>query len=256
LFYKIQRLLLCLPFVSLAENNKMPDGKLYLIPSFLGETKAEKVFPLFNHETIVSLSYFIVEEIRTARRFLKSISKDINIDSLNFYLLNEHTRPEEISTYLDAALKGFDIGLLSEAGMPCIADPGAAIVRMAHEKGIAVVPLTGPSSIFLALSASGFNGQNFVFHGYLPIDRATRDRKIKEIEQQAHSKNQTQIFIETPYRNLALFEALLEVCRSETALCIAADITSDSEFIKTRSIAEWKKQRPELHKKPAVFLIG
>jgi 16S rRNA (cytidine1402-2'-O)-methyltransferase len=233
----------------------MPNGKLYLIPSFLGETSSEKVFPFHNMETIVSINHFIVEEIKTARRFLKTISKAIEISDIYFYLLNEHTKPEEISAYLDAATQGNDIGLLSEAGMPCVADPGAAIVRMAHEKGITVIPMTGPSSIFLALSASGFNGQNFTFHGYLPIDKTARAKKIREIELQVYSKNQTQIFIETPYRNMAVLETLLETCRSETALCIAADITSDSEFIKTKSIAGWKMSKPELNKRPAVFLL-
>lgn len=233
----------------------MTKGKLYLIPSFLGNTIVERVFPFYNMETIVSINHFIVEEIRTARRFLKKISKAIDVENMNFYILNEHTKPEEISHFLDATLEGNDIGLLSEAGMPCIADPGAAIVKMAHEKGITVIPLIGPSSLFLALAASGFNGQNFCFHGYLPIEKTVRSRKIKELEQSAYTKNQTQIFIETPYRNGAMFDALLKNCRSTTHLCIAADLTLETEFIRTLTIEQWKKTAIDLNKKPAVFLL-
>jgi 16S rRNA (cytidine1402-2'-O)-methyltransferase len=233
----------------------MAKGNLYLIPSFLGETAPEKEFPVCNLETIVGINDFIVEEIRTARRFLKKISKTFDISAINFCILNEHTGAQEMSSYLDAALNGKDMGLLSEAGMPCVADPGAVIVRMAHEKGIRVIPLPGPSSVFLALAASGFNGQNFCFHGYLPVEKSARALKIKELEQTAYARNQTQIFIETPYRNNAMFDALLHNCRPGTLLCIAADITLETEFIRTNTISQWKNQGAELNKKPAVFLL-
>jgi 16S rRNA (cytidine1402-2'-O)-methyltransferase len=233
----------------------MKSGKLYLIPSFLGESLPETVFPSRNIEAVSLIRYFIVEEERTARRFLKSINKSIDISLLQFHLLNEHTQAGEISSYLNAAMEGHDIGLLSEAGMPCIADPGAKIVSMAHQKGITVVPLTGPSSVFLSLAASGFNGQNFCFHGYLPIEKADRIRKIQEIEKQIYAKNQTQIFIETPYRNMAILDALLSTCRASCLLCIAVDITLPTEIIKTQTIENWRKNKPELNKRPAVFLL-
>jgi 16S rRNA (cytidine1402-2'-O)-methyltransferase len=233
----------------------MIHGKLYLIPSFLGESAPDTVFPSRNIEAVSLIRDFIVEEERTARRFLKSLNKSIDISLLKFYLLNEHTHISEISEYLNAAIEGRDVGLLSEAGMPCVADPGSMIVSLAHQKGITVVPLTGPSSVFLALAASGFNGQNFCFHGYLPIDKSARIHKIKEIEQQIYLKDQTQIFIETPYRNMAILDALLSACRAGSLLCIAADVTLQTEFIKTRTIESWRKNKPELNKRPAVFLL-
>jgi 16S rRNA (cytidine1402-2'-O)-methyltransferase len=233
----------------------MATGKLYLIPSFLGESPADQVFPIRNAHLVALLTDFIVEDERTARRFLKKINPYIDISLLTFHLLNEHTDDKDISSYLDATTAGRSMGLISEAGMPCVADPGAAIVCMAHEKGISVVPLTGPSSIFLALAASGFNGQNFCFHGYLPKDKNERGKKIKELERFAHSLNQTQIFIETPYRNHVMFDALMNYCNPSTLLCIAADITTESEFIRTQTISAWKKQVPDLDKRPAVFLL-
>jgi 16S rRNA (cytidine1402-2'-O)-methyltransferase len=233
----------------------MEKGKLFLIPTLLGEGGWEHVIPAKNVETVIAISDFIAEEERSARRFLRKISKTIDIDKLNFNILNEHTNPEEISAYLDATDEGRDVGLLSEAGMPCVADPGSSIVMMAHEKGIKVVPLTGPSSIFLALAASGFNGQNFCFHGYLPVDKGARIKRIKDLEREANEKNQTQIFIETPYRNHAMFDALLQNCRPHTHLCIAVDITLATEFIRTLTIEQWKKEKVEINKRPAVFLI-
>ncbi len=233
----------------------MQKGKLYLIPSTIGETPVDVVIPAYNREVINQIKIYIVEEIRTARRFLKKAGLIKSIDELTFFVLNEHSKPEEIDNYLDAIHKGENIGLLSEAGVPCIADPGADIVSIAQQNGIEVVPLVGPSSILLALMASGFNGQQFTFLGYLPVDKNLRITKIKEIERNVFQKNETQIFIETPYRNNQLIESLLQTCRSETLLCIATDITLSTAFIKTKTIAAWKKSVPDFHKKTTVFLL-
>jgi len=233
----------------------MQKGKLYLIPSTIGESPIDKVIPAYNKDVINKIDIYIVEEIRTARRFLKKSGLVKPIDDLTFFVLNEHSKPEEIDNYLDAIQKGENIGLLSEAGVPCIADPGADIVRIAQQKNIEVVPLVGPSSILLALMASGFNGQQFAFLGYLPVDKNLRINKIKEIERNIFQKNETQIFIETPYRNNQLIESLLQSCRNETLLCIATDITLETAFIKTKTIAAWKKSVPDFHKKTTVFLL-
>jgi len=233
----------------------MNKGKLYLIPSTIGESTIDMVIPPYNREIINKIDIYIVEEIRTARRFLKKAGLIKPIDDLSFFVLNEHSKPEEIDNYLDAIQKGDNIGLLSEAGVPCIADPGADIVSIAQQKNIEVIPLVGPSSILLALMASGFNGQQFTFLGYLPVDKNLRANKIKEIEKNIFQKNETQIFIETPYRNNQLIESLLLTCRSETLLCIATDITLETAFIKTKTIAAWKKSVPDFHKKTTVFLL-
>lgn len=221
----------------------------------LGDTEIERVLPSFNREVIISVKYFIVENIRTARRFLKKVDKDIDIDSLSFVELNKHTTPESISTYLEPLEKGNSIGVISEAGCPAIADPGADVVAIAQRKGLKVVPLIGPSSILLSLMASGFNGQSFAFHGYLPIEKGDRVKKIKALEQLVYSEHQTQIFIETPYRNNKMIDDLISVCRPQTKLCIAANITCDDEFIRTMSLKDWKKSIPELSKIPCIFLI-
>lgn len=221
----------------------------------LGDTEIERVLPSFNREVIISVKYFIVENIRTARRFLKKVDKDIDIDSLSFVELNKHTTPESISTYLEPLEKGNSIGVISEAGCPAIADPGADVVAIAQRKGLKVVPLIGPSSILLSLMASGFNGQSFAFHGYLPIEKGDRVKKIKVLEQLVYSEHQTQIFIETPYRNNKMIDDLISVCRPQTKLCIAANITCDDEFIRTMSLKDWKKSIPELSKIPCIFLI-
>ncbi len=233
----------------------MKKGKLYLIPTTIGETSIQKVLPSHNSDIINTIEYFIVEELRTARRFLKKAGIIKAIDELNFYTLNEHTKPEEIFNYLEMIEKGYNIGLLSEAGVPCIADPGAEIVKIAQEKNIDIIPLIGPSSILLSLMGSGFNGQNFAFLGYLPIDKKQRSDKLKDIERNIYQNNQTQIFIEAPYRNNQMIEAILNTCRNETMLCIACELTSDNEFIKTKSIASWKKTKFDFHKKNTVFLI-
>jgi 16S rRNA (cytidine1402-2'-O)-methyltransferase len=228
---------------------------LYLIPVTLGETEISKVLPPYNKEIITSIRYFIVENIRTARRFLKQTDAEIDIDSLTFYTLNKHTSATELSGFLKPIADGNSIGIISEAGCPAVADPGADIVAIAQKKNIPVVPLVGPSAILLALMASGFNGQSFAFHGYLPIDAGERAKTLKILEQRIYSENQTQLFIETPYRNGKLVEDILKTCKPATRLCIAADITLAGEFIKTKSIAEWKKQVPDLSKRPCIFAI-
>lgn len=230
-------------------------ASLYLIPVTLGETTFSKVLPAHNREIILSIRHFIVENVRTARRFLKLTDQDINIDTLTFYTLNKHTSDTELSGFLKPIEEGHSIGIISEAGCPAIADPGADIVAIAQRKNIPVIPLVGPSSILLALMASGFNGQSFAFHGYLPIDAVQRAKSLKMLEQRIYSENQSQLFIETPFRNGKLVEDILKTCKPSTKLCIAADITLESEFIKTKSIAEWKKQIPDLSKRPCIFAI-
>lgn len=235
---------------------KTSPGKLYLIPSFIAETDADTAFPLHNKQVITLISDYIVEDERTARRFLRKMNPLIRIEDLNFLLLNKHTPDSDRLSYLEPALQGRDMALLSEAGIPCIADPGAILVGFAHELGVKVVPLSGPSSIFLALAASGFNGQEFCFHGYLPIDRHLRVKKIRELESEAHHKSRTQIFIETPYRNKTMLDAIVQTCRPGTRLCVAADIGGPEEWIRSCSIENWKARPGEPGKRPAVFLIS
>ncbi|GHT14934.1 S-adenosylmethionine-dependent methyltransferase [Bacteroidia bacterium] len=230
-------------------------ASLFLIPVTLGETAIPKVLPPYNKAVILSLGHFIVENERTARRFLKQTEPDIDIDVLTFYTLNKHTSKEELSGFLKPIADGHSVGIISEAGCPAIADPGADIVAIAQQKNIRVIPLVGPSSILLALMASGFNGQSFAFQGYLPIDNDQRIKTLKNLELRVYSENQTQLFIETPYRNGKLVEDILKTCKPATKLCIAADITLESEFIKTKSIMEWKKQIPELSKRPCIFAL-
>ena len=233
----------------------MEKGVLYLIPSSLGEITPERSFPAFNTSIIASLHHFITEEIKTARRFIRKVCPDFIIEEADFMIFNEHSVADDLSSYLAPLLQGMNVGLLSEAGLPCIADPGSAIVMAAHRKQIKVVPLVGPSSIFLALMASGFNGQNFTFHGYLPVEKPEREKRIREIERIAYSGLQTQIVIETPYRNLHLFESLISVCREGTMLCIASELTTPVEYIQTHSITGWRGKTPPIHKHPAVFLL-
>lgn len=231
-------------------------GTLYLIPSALGESPSPADFPENNLRIMEKLHHFVVEDVRTARRFLKKILPSIKIDDLAFQILDEHTKPEEVAVLLDPVLEGENLGILSEAGLPCVADPGALLVSYAHENGVKVVPLTGPSSIFLALMASGFNGQNFTFSGYLPVDKKERDTKIRELEGSAYQKDQTQVFIETPYRNQQMMESLVETCHSQTRICIAVNLTMPDEMILTRTVEQWKRMKwPEIRKKPAVFLL-
>lgn len=231
-------------------------GKLFLIPAPLGEnTGISDVIPESVQSTIKSLGLFIVEELKTARRFLKRVDKNINIDALNFMVYNEHSLKENPHQYIEPLLKGSNAGLLSEAGLPCISDPGSEIVAEAHRQKIEVIPLSGPSSLLLALIASGFNGQNFAFHGYLPVDKNLRAKKIRQLEMLTQQHKQTQIFIETPYRNHQVLEALLSICNDETMLCIAVDLTLPTQKIISQPIRDWKKTLSELHKRPAVFLL-
>ena len=234
----------------------MDKGNLYLIPTPLGETSLETVLPVYNLQILHNIDTFIVEELRTARRYLRKAGYQRDFETVTFYLLNEHTPDDEATGMLEKLMTGNHIGLLSEAGLPCIADPGNIIVRLAHRKGIRVIPLTGPSSIMLALMASGLNGQNFIFHGYLPVKPNERTKSLRELEHGATRYNQTQIFIETPYRNLQMLESLVKTCHPSLVLCIAVDLTQPTEWIRSMTISEWKKQKPELHKRPAVFLLG
>jgi len=231
------------------------DTALYLIPVTLGDTAIETVLPPYNREIIVNIRHFIVEDIRSARRFLKKVDRDIDIDTLTFYELNKHTSPDDISGYLKPLLAGNSMGVISEAGCPAVADPGADVVAIAQRKNLKVVPLVGPSSILLAVMGSGFNGQSFAFHGYLPIESGERAKKLKMLEQRAYTENQTQLFIETPYRNNKMLDDILQNCRPQTLLCIAADLTCEGEYIKTKSISDWKRKKPDLSKIPCIFLL-
>ena len=230
-------------------------GKLYLIPTTLGENEPLEVMP-YSVKTIVELlNHYVVENEKSARRFIKKITPKKVQSSLVMMKLDKYVIEIETRTYLDFCDQGISVGLLSEAGVPAVADPGATIVKLAHEKGIQVVPLVGPSSILMALMASGLNGQNFAFNGYLPIDNSERKKGIKALEKLSMEKNQSQIFIETPYRNQKMFTDLKSVLSPRTLLCIAIDISLPNEFIKTFTIAHWKKQSPDLHKRPAIFII-
>lgn len=229
---------------------------LYLIPVTLGDTAIEAVLPAANKEVIVGIRHFIVEDVRSARRFLKKVERTIDIDSLTFYELNKHTPAEAISGYLTALQQGQPMGVISEAGCPAVADPGADVVAIAQRKGLRVIPLVGPSSIILSVMASGFNGQSFAFNGYLPIEPAERVKRLKQLEQRIYTEHQTQLFIETPYRNHKLLDDILQHCRPQTRLCIAANITCPGEYIRTRTIQAWKQQPPiDLNKIPCIFLL-
>ena len=231
------------------------DSALYLIPVTLGDTPLDKVLPAYNKEVILQIKHFIVEEVRTARRFLKKVESSIDIDSLTFYPLNKHTQATDIAGYLKPLMDGEPMGVISEAGCPAVADPGADVVAIAQRRGLKVIPLVGPSSILLSVMASGFNGQSFAFHGYLPIEQGERTKRIKMLEQRSYVENQTQLFIETPYRNRRLLEELIQTCRPQTRLCIACNVTCDDEYICTKSMKEWKGHLPDLEKRPCIFLI-
>ena len=228
---------------------------LYLLPVTLGDTAIDKVLPAYNAGIIREIKHFIVEDVRSARRFLKKVDREIDIDTLSFYPLNKHTSPEDISGYLNPLAEGHSMGVISEAGCPAVADPGADVVAIAQRRNLKVVPLVGPSSIILSVMASGFNGQSFAFHGYLPIDASERTNTIKKLEGRIYSEHQTQLFIETPYRNNKLAEELIRTCRPSTKLCIASNITCEDEYIHTRPVKEWAGKVPDLSKKPTIFLI-
>lgn len=230
---------------------------LYLIPVTLGETEYQKVLPEYNKKILRGIKNFIVENRRSAIRFLKLADSSIDIDLLEFLELNEHSDLARISNYLDPLLKKkLPMGIISEAGCPAVADPGAAVVEMVQKKNLKVVPLSGPSSMIMAVMASGLNGQSFAFNGYLPVKPNERAAKIRQLENRAWNEKQTQLFIEAPYRNLKMLESILNSCRNETLVCVAAGLTTEQEFIKTLSVAEWKKSNePPINKVPAIFLI-
>lgn len=230
-------------------------GKLYLIPTTLGEMNPHDVLPQTVKRTIDFIENYIVENEKTARKFIKSIHPEKTQSSLKISTLNKYTEAAEYNTMISPCLAGINIGLMSEAGCPGVADPGAVIVKIAHEKGIQVVPLVGPSSILLAMMSSGMNGQSFAFNGYLPIDKDEKKSALKNFENLSNIKNQSQIFIETPYRNNKLLEDFLQVLQPNTHLCIATDITLPTEYIKTFRVADWKKITIDLHNRPTIFII-
>lgn len=238
----------------------MTYGKLYLIPTPIGEGDFSQFFPSANAEIINTIEHYIVEELRTARRFLRYAGIQKKIDTLEFYELNEHTQGSELNDYLRPCLEGKNIGLMSEAGVPCVADPGNIVVAKAHQLGIEVQPLIGPSSIILSLMGSGLNGQNFTFHGYLPVEPFDREKKLKTLESYTLKSGQTQIFIETPYRNRRMVDSICKVCQPATRLCIAAGLNTEHQLLKTQSISKWRKyfenEQNLLDKRPCIFLLG
>jgi len=230
-------------------------GKLLLFPTTLGDSDLNHILPVFNIELICQIKHFIVEDLRTARRFLKKCNRDIDIDSLQFFELNKHTSKDDIINFLNPLKRGNDVGLISEAGCPAIADPGADVVSLAQEADIQVIPLVGPSSILLAMMASGFNGQSFAFNGYLPIDLKEKKDLLKKMEHRIFNEKQTQIFIETPYRNMKTISEIIQLGSPALKLCIAADITLSSEYIKTRYLKSWTGKLPDLNKRPAIIIL-
>lgn len=237
------------------ETEEIPKGKLYMIPTTLGETEPLEVLPLAIKRAIEEIDSYIVENERSARRFIKKITPRKSQDQLQIFLLNKYTEETLLPEYLEPCLEGRSVGLLSEAGCPAVADPGAVIVRLAHTKGIKVVPLVGPSSILLALMAGGLNGQNFAFSGYLPIDPAERRKAIKTLEKRSRDLGQTQLFMETPYRNEKLFEELLKILHPDTLLSIATDLTLRTEEIHTHTVAQWQSGKADLNKRPTIFSL-
>ncbi len=231
-------------------------GKLYLVPTPLGDNIPTEVIPQYVFDSIAHIDNFIVEELRSARRFLTKIGFRGRIDELSFNELNEHTDPKLAESYIQALLEGRDVALISEAGLPAVADPGALVVEIAHRHDIEIVPMVGPSSLMLALMASGMNGQNFAFLGYIPVKTPQRVACLKSMEKVVKSTGQSQIFIETPYRNDSLLTDILNSCDKNTKLCIAADITLPSAYIKTKLVKEWQKSKIEIGKRPCVFIIG
>jgi 16S rRNA (cytidine1402-2'-O)-methyltransferase len=230
---------------------------LYLIPVTLGETSIEQVLPSYNHEVIMGIRHFIVENIRSARRFLRQTDRTFPIDDTTFFEMGKHSDERAFSQYLQPLREGKPVGVISEAGCPAVADPGADIVGIAQREGLRVIPLVGPNSMIMAVMSSGLGGQSFAFNGYLPVDTTDRAKKLKMLETRAWTEGQTQLFIETPYRNEKMFQALLSALRPQTRLCIAAGITTQDEYIRTLRISEWKNTKlPDLSKIPAIFLIN
>ncbi len=229
-------------------------GKLYLIPNFLSEDNPDNFIAEMVRNMVHHLKNFVVENEKQARALIKRLQLENAQSELHIWLLNEHTNPNEVPALLKA-LEGGDAGIISDAGLPCIADPGSALVALAQAKNIEVIPLPGASSMMMALMGSGFNGQQFAFSGYLPIDKAPKIKRIKELESQAH-RGVSQIFMETPYRNLQLLDELIAQCNSQTKLCIACNISSHKGWVKTKTMSQWKNQKPEIHKIPCVFVLG
>ena len=230
-------------------------GKLYLIPTTLGDENPYKVMPADILPVIRSINHYFVEDIRSARRFIRKVDPESNIDEMTFFEINKRTRYTDLSGFFVQHAE-YDTGVISEAGCPGVADPGAEVVRIAHQKGITVKPIVGPSSILLSLMSSGLNGQQFAFSGYIPVKHPVRGKTIKHLEHRVYFENQTQIFIETPYRNNSLMNDLIKSLDEKTLLCVACDLTLETEYIKTQTVKEWKKGFPDLHKRPAIFLIG
>jgi 16S rRNA (cytidine1402-2'-O)-methyltransferase len=234
----------------------MSKGTLFLIPVSLGETNNDKLFPSLNLRLLDELNYLVVENEKTARRFIRSTGNKRDFDQLELILLDKRTKRDEISRPIELLLQGEDVGIMSEAGCPGVADPGQILMAEAHLYNIKVVPLIGPSSILLGLMASGLNGQGFTFHGYIPIDKKQRIHKLREMDSTVAKTGFTQIFMETPYRNQHLFDDVLKTCNRNHKLCVAVDITLETELIRTLAIAEWKTQKIDLHKRPCMFLLG
>lgn len=230
-------------------------GNLYLIPCTLGENSPLEVLPLLVKKAVENIDHYIVEHEKSARRFIKAVVSKKQQSSLHIEEINKFTKPQDIPQMLEPCLKGQDVGVISDAGCPGIADPGAAVVVEAHKNGIKVVPLVGPSSILLAMMASGFNGQNFAFNGYLPIDKVDRKQKIKQLEKKSIVENQSQLFIETPYRNNQMLESLVKTLQNTTGICVACDITLSTQYISTAPVKQWKRIKVDLHKRPAIFII-
>lgn len=226
-----------------------------MVPNLLGDSPIGAVVTSGNLEVVRRLRCFAVEELKSARRFLRALDREFDIDGSEFFTLNEHSKSEDVSAIVEKLLCGCDVGVISEAGCPGVADPGAELVDAAQRKGIRVVPMVGPSSILLSLMASGFNGQRFSFEGYLPIDSAEKRKRLRELERRIYAENQTQIFIETPYRNERMVKDLIAMCQPQTRLCIATGLTTIEEKIKTKSLAEWRREPPQIGKIPTIFLL-
>jgi len=231
-------------------------GTLFLIPVDLGQPGADRLFPPFNLRLLEELNHLVVENERTARRFIRSVGNKRDFEGLNLMLLDKRTERDQLSEAVQLLLSGEDVGLMSEAGCPGIADPGQILVAEAHRYNIAVKPLIGPSSILLGLMASGLNGQHFTFHGYLPIEKKDRVNALRHLDNSVRTTRQTHLFIETPYRNQAMYDDILRTCTGSTMLCLAVDVSLTTESIRTLRVDEWKTQRPELQKRPCVFLLG
>ena len=241
----------------MTENNSKPEAALYLIPVTLGDTPHENVLPSNNAQVVSGIRHFVVEEIRTARRFLRRMDREFPIDECTFFEMGKHADSSRFAEYLAPISKGHSVGVISEAGCPAVADPGADVVSIAQKRNVRVVPLVGPSSMILAVMASGLGGQSFAFNGYLPVQDGDRAKRLKQLESRAWAEGQTQLFIETPYRNRKMFDTMCATLRPDTRMCIAAGITTSDEWIRTQTIRDWKRTgMPDLGKVPAIFLIG